>query len=172
MGRRWIANKLDEHWDERTEADGGPEGREYEVPKPQIDIEQELGQISLRSTDHINVVDGGDVNRDPLDAGYMHESKSYPTDVVVRVSRSPPDPPDSDWPGLVRFTGNGSHYGGIRGEIKRIMEIYRRGGDSGADTVQASSWSDQTGMTGINHYKGKWTVNFDIIAEEMLDIDG
>lgn len=174
MSRLWVYERLKDEWDPRTGAEGGPDpDREYEVPMPPIDMEKKRSKIRLRGSSHVNVVDGGDETREPMDAGYHHESVDSVINAEIRTARSVGDgAPDTEYPSLTRFNGVGDagQYGGVKGEIKRILEnnrIYSGGGD----LVEGAVWSDQSGMTGINHFYGEWRIEFSVRAQKMFGVE-
>jgi hypothetical protein len=155
-----LKDAFEEHWVEGADGDDpGIDGREYPVPKPEINIEKDRDKIRLRGQDHINIVDGGDVTHEPKGVGYIHEEINETYNIEVRTTQNPPSPPDTDRPGRTRFDGyRGGTYGGLKGEIKRILDLYRKGTDCGYTLVQASTWRDDSGNYGANHYYGMWIV--------------
>lgn len=168
---------LNEEWVEGADGDSpGVTGRNYTVPKPQIDIEEDTSNIRFRTTDHVNISDGGDEIYEAMDVGYEHEAVDSFVTITVRTSERPPDAPDVDRPGRIRFEGgrdanNASEsYGGLKGEIKRILELYRKG-DREFDIIQATTWRDETGITSKNRFRGAWDVQLDQRARKISPPD-
>lgn len=166
MTRQWAEYVLNNDWETDVA------GRDHSVPQPKIEVEQDRSNIRLRNQDHINIVDGGDNTFEPMGVGYTHRRSDLTVDVVVRVSRSPPDPPNVERPGLVRMQGardennDAESYGGIKGEIQRILDLYRKG-DKEFDLIETSVWRDDIASTGVNHFTGRWVVEFSQRAQEI-----
>lgn len=169
---------LNEEWIEGKEGDSpGITGRNHVVPKPQIDIEEDTSSVRFRTTDHVNIEDGGDEIHEAMDVGYQHESVDTFVTLRIRCAERPAEPaPDVDRPGRVRFEGGrdsnnvAESYGGLRGEIKRILELYRKG-DREFDIIRATTWRDETGITSKNRYRGAWDVQLDQRAAEISPPD-
>lgn len=164
---QWVAYILDQEWVEGADGDSpGVPGRRHRVPKPQIDIEEDTSKVSFRTTDHVNIVDGGDETHSAMDIGFQHESVESYVSIVVRTTERPPDEPDVARSGRVRFEGGRDAnndleaYGGLKGEIKRILELYRKG-DKEFDIVETTTWRDETSLTGKNKFRGAWDVQLD-----------
>jgi len=164
---------LSREWVEGADGDSpGITGRVHPVPKPQIDIDEDTSSIRFRTTDHVNISDGGDEIHEAMDVGYQHESVNSFVTVTVRSSERPPNPADVNRPGRVRFEGwrdennEAEAYGGLRGEIKRILELYRKG-DKEWDIIEATTWRDETDITSKNRFRGAWEVALDQRASEL-----
>lgn len=167
MGYDYLESLLEDNWFEGTKNDDPAFDRQYRVPKPTIDIEKDRKKVRLRNQDHVNIVDGGDVPFEALGVGYHHESATVTFNIEVRTTMEPPNPPDTERPGRTRFDGTyDDGYAGLYGEIKRILDLVRKGG-GGYDIIQKSAWRDSSGTIGINHYYGMWIVDFDVRAQEI-----
>jgi len=174
MSLEFIEYILDNDWVEGADGDTpGVTGRDYPVPKPPIDVEMDVSQISVRNRDHINIVDGGDQTFEALGVGYTHKAADSFVDIQVRTTQSPPDMADVDRPGRQRFNGardannDAETYGGLKGEIERILELYRKGHKE-FDVIRATAWRDEAGLTGKGHFRGVWAVQLDERAREIV----
>jgi hypothetical protein len=152
--------------------DPGITGRRHRVPEPQIDIEEDTSNVRFRTTDHVNIEDGGDEVHEAMDVGYQHEAVDSFVTIVIRTSERPPEEPTVERPGRVRFLGgrdatnDPENYGGLKGEIKRILDLHRTG-DKEFDLVRATKWRDETGLTSKNRFRGAWDVQLDQRAAEL-----
>lgn len=165
---QYVHYILDTNWEPAVT------GRDYDVPKPTIDLRQDQSQISLRGQDHINITDGGDEIHEPASLQYQEETVESFVTITIRTTHKPPSPPNVDRPGNVRFEGKrdanneAESYGGLRGEVKRILELdTHRLGDQEFDLIEASVWRDEAGQTGKNHYRGAWEVQLDQRARSI-----
>jgi len=176
---QWMAYILDTEWVAGADGDSpGITGRDYLVPKPEMDLRAREGNMRLRNKDHINIDDGGDEIHTPASVGYGNETIESFVEVTIRTTHRPPDPPDVSGlpyvenPGEVRFEGardsnnQAEAYGGLRGEVKRILELYRKG-DREFDLIVGTTWRDEAGLTGKNHYRGTWVVALDDRLSEV-----
>lgn len=173
----YVYRLLQNNWVAGADGDSpGVSGREHRVPRPTIEMQQDRGQITLRSQDHINVIDGGTENHDPMDLGYQHEGVNIYVDVEVRTSHNPPDPPSAERPGWARFQGErtpaneSGSYEGLRGEVQRIIQLVRKG-DKEFDVIRSASWDDESMTNGPGRWYGKWSVELDKKAASISPPD-
>jgi len=170
---QWMAHVLETEWVEGADGDSpGVPGRTFPVPKPTMDLRAREGDIRLRNQDHINIADGGDETHEAASLGYQNETVESFVEVTIRTTHRPPDAPDVssvpyvENPGEVRFEGardannEAEAYGGLKGEVKRILELYRMGHRE-FDLIVGTTWRDEAGITGKNHYRGTWLVALD-----------
>lgn len=176
---QWMRYILETEWVEGADGDDpGVPGRKFPVPKPTMDIRVDESNIRLRNQDHINITDGGDETHEPASLGYQNETVESFVDVTIRTTHRPPDAPDIldvpyvENPGEVRFEGardednEAEAWGGLRGEVERILKLYRMG-DKEFDLIVGQTWRDEAGMTGKNYYRGTWSVALD---NRLMDV--
>lgn len=174
MSVEFIEHIIDTDWVEGADGDTpGVTGRNHPVPKPTIEVETERSQIRLQNQDHVHITDGGNENQEPMGVGFTHKAVDSFVAIEVRTTVSPPDPPDVERPGRVRFEGardannDSETYGGLKGEVERILDLYRKGHKE-FEVILASTWRDETGLTGKNHYRGVWVVGLEERAREIV----
>lgn len=169
MSLDFVASLLEDEWDERSTAEGGPPDRQFRVPKPQIDIELEVSAIRLRKNAHINIADGGPTSLQPLDAGYTHEVVIDPVEIEIRVAKNAVTRGiDTDYPVRTAFDGQqAGKNDGLQNEVKRILNTVRLGTDE-YDLIVTNTWQDNSLLTGMNHYLGTWYIELQQRAEPVV----
>lgn len=160
---QWTAYALDEDWEPRVT------GRAVEVPKPVIVTEGEDSEASIKDRDVVVVKDGGTTNVEPGTLGHRENTQNSFVQVDIRTTdRNRPAVPDATRsPGYVRLFGKrdnvanvAERYGGLVGEVTRILQTYRRGVNE-FTRIQIEDVNDISSQSGVNHYRATLTVRFD-----------
>lgn len=166
-----AAQLLEEHWEPSIQ------GRTNDVPKPEITIGGEVSQSDLKTKDHARIVDGGDQSITPQGFGWTHEAIEAQVTIELRSAdrRVRGDfekgrtrmfgeyyGSTSHYSGSysLPYTGNGSErYGGLAGEVKRILDAHRKGYDT-FDLVVATPFRDESAAEGQKVHRADVDVAF------------
>ena len=152
MSIQLLTDTIDERWDGSASS---VDGRRNDIPKP-VNITagspNDRRKVSLKQGDAIFVYDGGEPTIEPKSVGWIEErieSKAtidlYSAHSVERVE------------GYRNDDGDLESYGGIKGEVKRILDDIRRGHEEFLmviPSVYRYMHGDEPG--GI--YRGQWEV--------------
>ena len=154
---KWL---LDTNWTEERS------GREVDVPKPDIYLQQNQGKVNLANKDAIVVEDGGTADYEPASFSWREEHETVRVTAVIRgTSRSVAGTDidgrtrvfghrntgsDTDQYGL--DPGESDTDGGLVGETKRILNDVRTG-DVEYDTIAVPTVNDTSAAEGANRYR-------------------
>lgn len=158
----WVTTVLDESWDPSRDPVEGEGVIRDPVGTPNVTTEGGKGDGKARSRqldtgDAIFVKDGGDPIIDPASVGYREEyiESLVSMEVVVSGGRA-------DLVGRVD-----EYYGGVVGEVKRIVDEYRKGipasapfGDPGYTVLTVDNYADEVAKRGAGLWTGEWTIVF------------
>lgn len=145
-----IESLLDTDWEVSVT------GRTNDVPKPEIVAEKAIQQADLKTTDYAKVMDGGDVEMDPLGFGFTHKRVSATVTVQLRTMDRRLDGARID--GRVRMFGERDglnepeRHGGLVGETVRILDG-RRKGLAEFGLLVAGPVRDLSGQFGKQYYR-------------------
>lgn len=147
-----------ENWEEDID------GRIESVPQPRIQIANTLESTRVSTIDYdvIFIRDGGPQSITPKSAGWMEEEIEDLTSIDIRTNHSharlrgvrDPD------------TNEAERYGGLRGEVKRILDLHRKG-DQEYDLINGFEWNDLSGDVGFQHYRGVFDVRLTQVASTI-----
>lgn len=141
-------------------------GRVHDVPQPKIDVQVDDPMKDLKNQDVVIIRDGGDELHDPQSVGHLEERVQSFVSIDVRTTDRRDPSGHVRLEGGVDRNGNPETHGGLKGEIKRILDANRTG-TSGYDTIQTEMWRNLSAQTGRNHYRGVWDVRLDEIAKDV-----
>jgi len=165
----WTINTLTDEWEPLVS------GRSVRVPQPVVQESQQDSQASIQERDQVVVRDGGTTPFEPGTLG--HNENTTETFVQIDVRTTDRNRPQIDSatrsPGYVRLFGKraqrsntGERYGGLIGEITRLLQTHRRGAD-GFTRIQIEEVNDISSQSGMNHYRATLTVRFDQILQNV-----
>lgn len=160
---------LDEEW---IESASNVQGRRNDVPKPANILKgspQDQRKVSLTAGDAVFVHDGGRPVVEPKSLGWVEERTEshvtidcYSKHSIERVE------------GYRDDNNMSESYGGMKGEIKRIMDKIR-GGIREFYMVKATNWNYMHSNEPAGIYRGQWEVTFisysNIQQDMEMDID-
>ena len=159
----WTKYALDNDWEKRVT------GRTVEVDKPYITTEGEDTKVSLKQSDAIIVKDGGLATKEPGTLSWNEETSVSFVNIDIRtVDRNREEFTDSlRGPGASRLwgkrderTNTSERYGGLVGEVTRIMQKYRKGCNE-FDKIEVTEVNDISEQSGANHYRAIVTVRLE-----------
>lgn len=140
-------------------------GRALDVPEPEIHLENDEQKVDLSRHDEVMVKDGGPVDHTPLGVGYNYEREELTMSVDLKTADRRVQGDKID--GRVRlfgFVNNGNEiqhgippgesedYGGISGEVKKILRD-NRGGQDRFDDIFVDSVDDISDTVAVNKYR-------------------
>lgn len=143
-------------------------GRPNDVPKPTIyrEAPEDVRRTSLDEADELVIKDGGTVTYEPKSVGWVEEEVRTPVLYDIRTTKgrtryegerqtSPGDP-----------LGDAPRYGGLVGEVKRIIDTARKG-EKEFDLVTASEFNNLTPEMGGQVWRGQYTVYLEQRAAQI-----
>lgn len=148
---QYVEYILDNNWTKSVS------GRNNDVPKPDIVRESEEGKrrMNLQKNDFLIISDGGISNIEPQSFGWVEEATTARVTVDMRTAYSRA----RLW-GERDSNNDSPTYGGLVGEVKRIIDTKRKG-DKEFDLVTGFEANDLSGQMG-----GKvWRATFEIRLE-------
>lgn len=126
-------------------------GRDHSVPKPRIVSSGEAKRTQLQNQDELYVKDGGNTTKET--AGLEWEAERQTEQVAIEVRTI------GDRGGRRRLTGDvddttleSEDYGGLVGEVERIVDVHRRG-EGDYQAVIITEKEDNSDMMGFNKYR-------------------
>lgn len=163
-GLAYFESVLDTNWVEGADGDSpGVPGRDTAVPKPHIAIEGSADETRLTQAheDLLFVRDGGPQRLTPRSFAWTEKKSvaTYTLDIRTSVSR-------------VRFEGGrdennaAESYGGLRGEVERILDSIRTG-DQEFDWIDGYEWNDLSADVGYGFWRGTWEVRTTTLASQI-----
>lgn len=150
---KWVRDLLRAEWDESSEFCEKP------TPQPDIQVEGEKDQRSVHYGDNdVAFTKDGDIPIvEPQSVGYNEQRVETVVDIelITGVDRE-------------RLTGLASeNYGGMVGEVERIIDKYRLGvpsdgpvSDPGYNVIIKDTFRDEIGERGGGQWAGTWTITF------------
>jgi len=153
----YLQNVLDEEWEPEID------GRLEPVPKPIIRLGSDMDatRVSQLNKDVVFVLDGGPESITPKSVGWDHRETEALVSLDVRTNV-----------GRTRLEGgrdddnNAERYGGLRGEIQRILDSVRRG-DKEYDLINGYEWNDLSEDIGFQFWRGTFEVRLTQVAENI-----
>lgn len=150
---KWVRDLLDKKWEKSYP------GRADDVPKPEVIVEGDTSRrgVQYDTQDVIYTMDGGLPLIEPQSLGYNEERVEAIIDIEMMTS-------------VDRFRLLGTTddtYGGLSGEVKRIIDEYRLGvpdgdniRDPGYDILVYDTFDDEIGDRPAEEWGGTWTIRF------------
>lgn len=164
---QYVKNLLENNWESAVS------GREKDVPKPEIYLEsaENLRRVNLDQSDVVFVRDGGTTQYTPKSFGWAQEEYSSPVTIDARTTGEAGSVPGRERLWGYRGVGNLSaneaeRYGGLQGEIKRILDEVRKG-DQEYDLVLATAQNDLSGEMGGQVWRALTEVSLDVKAKTI-----
>lgn len=158
---------LDEYWEPSVS------GREKRVPKPEILRESPEGyrKINLDRSDALMLRDGGITTIEPQSVGWVEERKVSRVTIDVRTTGEAGSVSGRERLWGHRGIGNldpneAERYGGLQGEIKRIIDKVRKG-DEEFDLVLVTEQNDLSGEMGGQIWRGTSELSLDTRANKI-----
>jgi len=158
---QYVEYILENNWEPSID------GRWNDIPEPWIGRENEETKKTLRTQDVVEVQDGGSASVEAASLGWLEETSEYLVTIDIRTADRRIKGEAVD--GRVRLEGErdenneSERYGGLIGEIKRILDVHRRG-DKEWDLVEGFEVNDVSGTTGRGHYRATIEVRLHQIA--------
>lgn len=148
MGSFLIKSLLEEEWREDVP------GREKSVPKPEIVLQapDNRRQVNLKKYDVIFVTDGGRPVVEPQSLSWREE-RIEETITIDCYSRKDIERIE----GYRDENDNKETYGGMKGEVKRILDKYRKGYKE-YDLIKAETWIDMHAEEVGGIWRGQWDI--------------
>jgi len=146
-------------------------GRSQTVDQPDVVLQQSVSKDDLRTGPVARVVDGGGKSFEPRGFGWTHRRVEADVTVELRTAtrRSGGGPEES---GHVEMFGERSglskpdRYGGLSGEMKRILDEKRKGFAEFC-YVLSSDIQNESSAEGTNYYRADVDITFVQTAEEI-----
>lgn len=155
---RWLRNLVKDEW--------GIDANSTSISIPEIVEEGQKNRRSVHRKEHdvIFAMDGGLPTVDPQSIGYREEYIESTVDLEMITTES-----------REHLLGKQNvAYDGISGEIKRILDKYRKGypsdgdlADPGYDIIRVDTFDDAIGNYGAGFWAGIWTVTFITYANQI-----
>lgn len=157
----FVLNLIDNRWHEEIE------GRIEPVEKPAIARQLEDARRRLRTTDLLEVQDGGSSQVTPLGIGWNEEEVTSRITIDIRTTSRDEIPGNQRLFGVRGEDGLPERYGGLTGEVRRILDTVRKGHGE-YELIEGFEVNDISGTTGRGHYRAVVEVR---LTEYALSID-
>lgn len=153
----YLQTLLRDEWEEDVE------GRIESVPEPYILMASDgaTTRVSQLDGDVVFVLDGGSQGITPKSVGWDHREVESLATIDVRTQRS-----RGRLEGTRDENNEAERYGGLRGEIQRILDTVRRG-DKEFDWIDGYEWNDLSEDVGFQYWRGTWEVRLTQVAENI-----
>lgn len=153
----YLQTVLDEGWEEEIE------GREEPVPKPYILLaaDSRNTRVSQLDGDVIFIVDGGPQSITPKSVGWGHREVESLAAFDLRTTRG-----RGRLEGVRNEDNEAERYGGLRGEVQRILDLVRKG-DKEYDLIDGYEWNDLSEDVGFQFWRGTFEIRLTQVAEEI-----
>lgn len=138
-------------------------GRSETVPEPFIRLasETQTSRIDQFEGDIVIISSGGARSHTPKSAGWDHEGVESPLTIDCRTRNG-----RGRLEGVRDANNERESYGGLKGELKRILETIRKG-DKEFDLIEAYEWRDLSEEVGFHYHRGAWEVRLTEVANEL-----
>lgn len=156
----WVRDLLDSQWQESYPT------RDTDVPNPTVVVEGDESRRSVQfdTQDVIFTMDGGLPLIEPKSLGYGEERVESTIDIEMMTSVD-----------RFRLLGDvDEDYGGLSGEVRRIIDEFRLGvpadadiRDPGYDVLVYDTFDDEIGDRPAHEWGGTWTITFINFAEPI-----
>ena len=139
-------------------------GRMEPVPQPNITIaaDEDISRVDF-TNDQIFIRDGGPESHDPKGAGWTHRETETLVTLDLRTAHSR---------GRLEGyrdeeTNEPEVYGGLRGEVLRIVDDGRKG-EQEYDWINPYEWNDLSEEVGFGNWRGTWEIR---LSQKAANID-
>ena len=164
---QYVQTLLDTRWEESIS------GREVDVPKPKLMREsaENLRRINLDMEDVLLLRDGGVTSIEPQSFGWQEERLLSHVTIDARTSGEAGAVSGRERLWGYRGVGDlepneAERYGGLQGEIKRILDTGRKG-DQENDLIYATEQNDLSAEMGGQVWRGTTEVQLDVRANQI-----
>ena len=153
----YLRNLIENSWEE------GISGRRNDVPTPFVMMASNIQQtrVSQYDGDVIFIRDGGTESHTPKGAGWTHRGVESMVTVDIRTQHS-----RERLEGARNDNNEAERYGGLRGEVQRILDSVRKG-DKEFDWINGYEWNDLSEDVGFQFFRGTWEVRLTQVANEI-----
>lgn len=155
-GVQYVRNILKQEWQEEIP------GRKHPVPEPYIFVEgQQASRHSPAQGDMITVLDNGPTQIEPQSVGWTEERIENHVGIDIRTVHS-----------RERLLGHrddnnvAEKYGGLSGEVKRILDMHRKGTEE-YEYVFAGPFNDMSNEMGFATHRGRYEVRLVQVANQI-----
>jgi len=161
MAGRTALAYLQTLFDQNWQADVS--GRDRTVPKPLIKLaaDSTTTRVSQIDGDVIFVTDGGPQSITPKAAHWDHREVASLVTVDIRTQHG-----RGRLEGVRNDQNEAEEYGGLRGEVQRILDIVRRG-DKEYDLINGYEWNDLSEDVGFQFWRGTWEIRLTQVATNI-----
>lgn len=137
-------------------------GRMEPVPEPNITIagDDETSRVDF-TNDQVFVRDGGSQSLTPKTAGWQHKGSESLVTIDIRTTQS-----RGRLEGFRDENNEPERYGGLRGEVERILDSVRTG-DKEYDWINGFEYNDLSEEVGFGNWRGTWEVRLTEIANTI-----
>lgn len=156
--RLYLKNVLESNWQSSIT------DRIIDVPKPDgflMESDPDNTRVNLQNGDYVFFVKGQAQTVEPRSLYWTAEGSENYVTIDIRTSKS-----------LERLRGtrdannDAERYGGLRGEVKRLLDTIRRG-EKEFDIVAGYEWRDLSDEMGFGFWRGVWEVRLEQVAVEI-----
>lgn len=153
----YLQTLLDDHWEEMVD------GRSQTVPKPLILLasDSDTSRVSQIDGDVIFIKDGGPESVEPKGAHWDHREIETLVTIDIRTQRG-----RGRLMGVRNDQNVSEDYGGLQGEVQRILDLHRRG-DKEFDLIDGYEWNDLSEDVGFQFWRGTWEVRLTQVADNI-----
>lgn len=153
----YVTNELTARWTPSYP------GRFNDVPEPSIiqGSSEDESRVNLATGDYIFVYRGGPESHEARSLSWTEERNEYLATVDIRTSEN-----RSRLMGTRGANNEPSAYGGLKGEVERILETLRKG-DQEFDWIDGYEFQDMSRDMGYGNWRGAWEVRLTEIAREV-----
>lgn len=142
----WLAEQLEERWEDSIV------GRVEDVPVPRFESgERRQARVPKQG---LVTVSRGSTNIRPQGVGFVEEGITETASVEIRTDRGD----DHLW-GVRLSDGTAERYGGMVGEVKRILDSLRRG-EGDYDLIEGTEVRDVSELAGPGRFMVVFEVRF------------
>lgn len=157
----YFETLLQQNW---QAAYDGPKGTRIEnVPEPKITIatDESVKRLDPRRQDLLFVREGGAQSLTPRSVGWTEQRKENLVTLDCRTTEN-----RERLEGTRDSNNEKEAYGGLRGEVKRILDTVRKG-DKEFDWVNGFEYRPLSEDMGFGNWRGAWEVRLTELAEDI-----
>jgi hypothetical protein len=159
-GLQYFEHLLDAEWEPLA---SNVQGRDNDVPKPKIVIatDENTKRLNLASTDLLFIREGGSQQLTPRSVGWTEEDRETKVTIDLRTSES-----RGRLEGFRDSNNVKEEYGGLRGEVKRILDTVRKG-DKEYNWIDGYEYRPLSEEVGYANWRGAWEVKLTELAADI-----
>lgn len=138
-------------------------GRIQDVPQPHIVIagDADEARVTQQHEDVLFVRDGGAQSHTPRSVGWTERKTETLVTLDLRTSVD-----RARLEGIRDSNNEAEAYGGLRGEVLRILDTVRKG-DKEYDWIDGTEWNDLSEDIGYGFWRGTWEIRLTQLADEI-----